>query len=522
VKRRICNILILFILSFIMTGCVKFNANMNIEKDKSMTFDIIYAVDTTYFGDEGINFEEDELKQLKESGFEVVDYSEGTMKGVKLFRNIDNIDDVSSSDSSEYSLSGLVDDENTNKNLFKIKKGLFKNRYTAKFEFNSADSSLNNSMSEDEIVEEDIIEDDILLEDEVDEEENSDIDFDSSLMMGSMDLSFNVNLPYSAISNNASDVTNDGKTLKWNLASNGEAEFIEFEFELYNMGTIYVCIGVAVVLVLLLVFFILKKFGKKKNNTNEQSTVGIQPLQNNDAVQTVNNDMIQNSMQDVSNNMEFFGTNTEQIVDNNLVNMDVTENVNQISPHQDSVLNVENKNIVESIPQQVNVQEMVLPNVTAQPQSNFSEQIMQVNDANSNVIVQNVVPQSMGANMNFQQQLGVPEQVSQVYNAPLQPTAEQLNNNSLLQVNNGNNNVGVQNVVPQQVVPSVLDMKPDMSFVASQNNTTIVQQDNLQSNNMVQNNVVNMQNQVNNMQMNQQSVSGMNFVSGPTNQNLNQ
>ena len=41
---------------FLCTGCVKFNANMDIKKDKSMDFTIIYALDSTYFGNkESVN-----------------------------------------------------------------------------------------------------------------------------------------------------------------------------------------------------------------------------------------------------------------------------------------------------------------------------------------------------------------------------------------------------------------------------------------------------------------------------------
>ena len=67
-------------------------------------------------------------------------------------------------------------------------------------------------------------------------------------------LSFNVTLPYSAKSNNASTVNNDGKKLSWNLSSN-QVEFIEFEFELYNMTVIYTGVG-AIVLILVIIIFI--------------------------------------------------------------------------------------------------------------------------------------------------------------------------------------------------------------------------------------------------------------------------
>ena len=50
--KKVCNFMLLFSLLFIMTGCVKFNANMDIKKDKSMKFEIIYALDASYFGEQ--------------------------------------------------------------------------------------------------------------------------------------------------------------------------------------------------------------------------------------------------------------------------------------------------------------------------------------------------------------------------------------------------------------------------------------------------------------------------------------
>ena len=89
--------------------------------------------------------------------------------------------------------------------------------------------------------------------------------YDYSSMMSGMDMSINVKLPYKALSNNATEVTNDGKDLKWNLTTSG-AQSIDFEFELYNMTTIYICIALGVVLlvgVIVLIVVLVSK-GKKK------------------------------------------------------------------------------------------------------------------------------------------------------------------------------------------------------------------------------------------------------------------
>lgn len=318
-KKKICTSLMVFFLMFMMTGCVKFNASMDIKKDKSMDFKIIYAFDTTYFGDEELLEEADKVK-LEEEGFTVTDYSDGSMKGFTMSKNIKNIDNVSSTNDTEYSLSGVVESADNDEYLFKVKKGLLKNKYTAKLNFDSSDSSLNDS-SDTEKSDEDI---DLDLEDDYELEDDSDMDFDFSLDdeeldeetesdsgdtdfdfdnlssgMSSMDLSFNVTLPYAAISNNATTVSDDGKTLKWELTTD-DASSIEFEFELYNMTNIYVGVGLLVALVVIVIVIMSKGKGKKTLDSGNVSTQNIQ----NNMEQNIGRDVYQASLQSVENSVQ--------------------------------------------------------------------------------------------------------------------------------------------------------------------------------------------------------------------------
>ena len=53
--KKVRNVLLLLVATLTLTGCVKFNANMEIKKDKSMDFSIIYAIDTSAMGGKGSN-----------------------------------------------------------------------------------------------------------------------------------------------------------------------------------------------------------------------------------------------------------------------------------------------------------------------------------------------------------------------------------------------------------------------------------------------------------------------------------
>lgn len=265
--KRLKYFICLGLFVFLCTGCVKFNANMEIKKDKSMDYSIIYAVDTSLMGDEKL-LTDSEKKDLEKKGFKVEDYSEDKMKGFKLSINVKNIDKISTTKDTKYDLSGILNDKKDDtKYVFKVKKGLFKNHYIADFKFDSSDSSLS-SNKDVSYREEDSEATEVTESDDSSEDTSDDLfgDFDYS-SMGNMDLSFNVKLPYSATKNNATEAKDDNKELKWNLSSSG-TDSIQFEFELYNMiNIIIICAlgGVLVIGAIIAVIVVVTGKGKKTN-----------------------------------------------------------------------------------------------------------------------------------------------------------------------------------------------------------------------------------------------------------------
>ncbi len=256
-KKRVFSVIGLLVIALSLSGCVKFDATMDIKKDKSMDFSIIYAVDTTYFGDETL-IDDESKSQIEKGGFSVEDYQDDKMKGVKVYRNIKNIDDVSSAEDNTFDLSGMFEKKDNSETFFKVKKGLIKNKYTASLHFDTKDSNLNDDLTGDDDIE---YTDDYEIEDNTTGDDFSNLDFSSSLT-SSMDLKFKVNLPYSAIRSNATSSNNDNKELSWDLTSFKE-DNIEFEFELYNLTNIYIIVGVGIILVFALILFIMKNNNKK-------------------------------------------------------------------------------------------------------------------------------------------------------------------------------------------------------------------------------------------------------------------
>jgi len=295
--KKLKLLLMLLVVGVISSGCVKFNANMDIKKDKSMDFTIIYALDKNYFsGEDGISV--DEFKEIEKSGFKVESYKDENMEGVKLTKSIRNIDDVSSDEDVEYSLSGIMG-EDANQKLFKVKKGLLKNTYTAKFTFNANESGLTDDDEESNFVDDDNLDTDTLGDENEDALFNSDGEnnLDLTNMTSNLDLSFNVTLPYKVIKSNATKTEDNNKKLSWTLTATG-SDAIEFEFSIYNMNLIYAGLGVILVIIIIVVMVIMMgKKNKKKVNTNvleesnEKSTTVIDNAE--EQKKTLNNDEIE-------------------------------------------------------------------------------------------------------------------------------------------------------------------------------------------------------------------------------------
>lgn len=265
--KKIKYLLLVSVLT-LLTGCVKFNATMDIKKDKSMDFSIIYAFDTSLYGSQDL-LEDSDKKELESQGFIVEDYNQNNMKGFTIKKSISNIDDVSSTSDTNYDMSGLLNNSTDNNYFFKVKKGILKNTYIAKFKFDAKESDLNTDKSND------------TSSGVTNDSDSIDMDdLDLSSMTSNLDLSFNVKLPYSSISSNATTKNNDGKELTWNLSSSQE-EMIEFEFELYNMTNIYIGAGIILVLLIIIIISILNKKKNKPIKEQVNNNVEQEPVVNN-------------------------------------------------------------------------------------------------------------------------------------------------------------------------------------------------------------------------------------------------
>ena len=117
----------------------------------------------------------------------------------------------------------------------------------------------------------------------------TDGDFDYTEALNAMEMKLVVNLPNKPISHNATSVSNNGKSLTWNLVA--QQEDVELTFALYNRTNILICVA-GVVVVVIVVIVIASKSSKNKNTSNNQVTNNAQnkEMMNNNTVN--NNTMV--------------------------------------------------------------------------------------------------------------------------------------------------------------------------------------------------------------------------------------
>lgn len=284
-----------------MTGCVKYKDTMTINSDKSMVFEgthmvsdkLLESSDSTEF------FTEENRKALEERGITISDKKENGYTGISVSKKYDNIDKLSNETGKEVTISEYFDENFDDSILFKVEKGFLKNKYTANFKY---DSNVNPGGTTSQAITENdnklaVTTDELTTTAPSTGEETTtpntgddttvtpgendttipddDNEIDPGLMnlAGEMEFSFTVNLPEKALSNNASNVTNDGKTLVWSIMQS-QTSNIEFSFELKNMTNYYILYGgiaLGVIIVMVIIITIIKKIKKGKDPVPAQN-----------------------------------------------------------------------------------------------------------------------------------------------------------------------------------------------------------------------------------------------------------
>ena len=256
-----------------LSGCIKNYNTMTIKNDKSMTFEseILIADDLK----EGMT-EAFDRESYENAGFTISEAKIEGYSGYKFTKKYDNIDKYSNSDGATFVISDILEGQIDDKVMFKLEKGFLKNTYTATFKYSvdtdeytndntididesendtaNIDSSNNNDSTNTDINDEDVN----VEETDTDEENINDL----ISLANEMEFNYKLILPSKAISNNATKVSDDGKTLTWDLIA-GESD-INFSFSLLNITNILILGGSIVAIIILIIVMILMVYTSYK------------------------------------------------------------------------------------------------------------------------------------------------------------------------------------------------------------------------------------------------------------------
>ncbi len=250
----------------LLNGCVKSTTTMEIKNDKSVSYEAKLLFASSLLNGQSINPEDYEYR-----GITAKKVVEDKYEGVILTKSFSNIDDISSNEDKKIAISDFTEKDFDDSVLFKLEKGFLKNKYTATYTYTADDySDYSNDETQNNV--QDNTESDgnnISLNDDniTGEENNASSDLDYSVLLSEMEYKFIVKLPNKSLSNNATNVSEDGKELTWNLLSSGSND-INYTFELWNMNNIYI-VGAVIILVIIIIIGIIISVSKKHKKEND-------------------------------------------------------------------------------------------------------------------------------------------------------------------------------------------------------------------------------------------------------------
>ena len=240
-KKKFKILLLVLMVLLIPTGCVKLEAGVKINKDGSMDYSFITALDKQYAENESLNkLDEDTIKEYKKKNIIIDNYEDDKYKGYRYSIHYENLDQLSSIAENDACTINITEKEVDNNYCFKKEKNLFSTTYKAKFSTNFADEQKKEASSQ--------------VDDKYTEQ-----------LLKSMDLKFKVELPVKPGKNNAT--TQDGNTLIWDMTdpSFKEVKTIEFEFDAPNTLVITIAIIVGIIILLLVIAIIISTIINRKN-----------------------------------------------------------------------------------------------------------------------------------------------------------------------------------------------------------------------------------------------------------------
>ena len=226
--KKVNAFLVMLISAFFLTGCMRFNTTITVKSNGKLDVSMLYAmVDMSDYGYDEDYITESEVDEYKDRGWDVEDYDEDGFKGYTLTKKDITAEELSSSmEDTQSELYG----ENSSINF--TRQGL---KYTLDWQV-------------------------------FDKEQGEQLSaYKNYFSMSGGYMKITVNLPVKPLANNATYVSDDGKTLEWDLLNLEPDQNIHLEYALINIWPIIgLCVLATIVIVAIVVVVVVSSKKRKK------------------------------------------------------------------------------------------------------------------------------------------------------------------------------------------------------------------------------------------------------------------
>lgn len=235
----------IFIILVTLSGCMKMNLKMTIHNDKSMDVEIIEAVPKEITEEGKVEEELEWIKKNAKPGTNYELYEDDRYKGFKADFKVDSIDTLIKEDADETTMSEVANQDGTMAKIFTVEKVSDGEIYTAVFENDATD----------------------------DYGDTSELSEDARKVLETLDMKMTVVLPVKPISHNATTVSEDGKTLTWDLTK--VTDDVTFSFKLQKKTDWIIPVAIISTCVIAVVLYAIIKAGRTDEvimpNTEEEN-----------------------------------------------------------------------------------------------------------------------------------------------------------------------------------------------------------------------------------------------------------
>lgn len=288
-KKTLKNVAIIVILGIILltlTGCANVNYDIKLNKDGSGDIAYVIGYDKSFLASIGVEtsslendnaFDEME-EQAKQNGYTIEKYEDDNTYGFKATKHANSIQE-------EFDLNDEAGSNNEESGKIMYEKSLLKTRY-----YQDSKVDLTDILSDDEEA--------AMLKS----------------IMSQMKVSYRITLPFKVGSNNATTVSDDGKTLEWTLKV-GEVNEIKFEASQdYGM---YALLGLAVILVAVAAGSVI--LSKKAKKTVEAKPVEVKKEETTPLVEEVSEEKEDGKEVETEEKVEVTEVEDKEIVEEEII-----------------------------------------------------------------------------------------------------------------------------------------------------------------------------------------------------------